>query len=305
MSRRSPHARGARDFSSPQIRVRGTDDFRYHPDRRLRLPNERPPLHTRFAWFFRIMLPLAVMVGIGVAVYFGVTELINDAADTQSQAVDNQTETVVEQPTEAEPASSQEPTEAASASEATTSEQAEVIGGGEEQTSKTEAASDTAQVTEASSAQAEDQEAAAGSSESNAEVIHPARVDPSVSAVAVTPAQVEGAPLAAERVTAEPVPDGIPRELADGSNYDPSEPATVFTNLWPIGTTLRLTRLPGATLLSDDEQAEVVGAEVLVVVRGSQDSNAGLQLSPAAFDQVAFYGVERIIAVSVEVTAPP
>ena len=72
-----------------------------------------------------------------------------------------------------------------------------------------------------------------------------------------------------------------------------------------MGTTLRLTRLPGATLLSDEEQAEVVGTEALVVVRGSENSNTDLQLSPAAFDRIAFYGEERIIAVRVEVTAPP
>ena len=101
------------------------------------------------------------------------------------------------------------------------------------------------------------------------------------------------------------MPPGIPRSLADGTSYDPADATTVFSAIWPIGTTLRLTRLGGATLLNADQQAQVVGAQLLAVVRGGEDSNADIQLSAAAFNQIAVYGVERIIAVQVDVTAPP
>ncbi len=300
MSRQPLHSRGARDFSSPQIRVRGTDDFPYHPNRRLRLPNERPPLRRRFAWLFRIVLPLAVMGGIGVGVYFGVTELLNDdgtaeaapTAAAQTAAAQAQADQSSAAPSQAaDSSSSSDSRNATESAEPTVSESGQPA---EESASAP-----------ASAAEAGQQSAADDSAAGDGDIIHPARLEPSVSADPVTPGQIDGAPLTAERITAEPVPEGIPRNLADGSGYDPAEPATVFTKLWPVGTTLRLTRLPGATLLSDEEQAEVVGTEVLVVVRGSQDSNTDLQLSPAAFDQVAVYGVERIIAVSVEVTAPP
>lgn len=299
MSRQSPHSRGVRDFSSPQIRVRGTDDLPYHPNRRLRLPNERPPFWTRFRWVFRIILPLAAMGGIGIGVYFGVSELINrNPAAEPDQAAATQTQA---EPTDSDPAA----TGGAAPSGDAQSDAAD------ESTAAAESSSEPAPE-EPSSAPVDqpspDQEQETQADQPTADdgpIVHPARAAPTISADAVTPGQIEGSPLTADRVTAEPVPEGIPRNLADGSDYDPAEPATAFSKLWPVGTTLRLTRLPGATLLSDDEQAEVVGTEVLVVVRGSQDSNTDLQLSPAAFDQVAVYGVERIIALAVEVTAPP
>ena len=304
MSRQSPRTRGARDFSSPQIRVRGVEDFPYHPDRRLRLPNERRSLRRRLAWLPRILIPLAIMGGIGVGVFFGARELLKEdeatnpvetAAQTQAAGtgVGDSASTTTQQ---SEAGASAEPAGAAAETvQATQSDQAETTA------STTETAvegGDTAAVEPEAEAQTE-------VSGSQPGIAHPAQAEPSISTHAITPAQIGGAALTSERVTAEPIPAGIPRNLADGSDYDPTEPATVFTDLWPVGTTLRLTRLPGATLLSDEEQAEVVGTEVLVVVRGSDNSNTDLLLSPAAFDQVAIYGVERIIALRVEVTAPP
>ena len=305
MSRQSPRTRGARDFSSPQIRVRGVEDFPYHPDRRLRLPNERRSLRSRLSWLFRLVIPLAVMGGIGVGVFFGATELLKD--DESANAVEagaTQADTAEADAGDAASAT----TEAVEASETSESSGTGTDAAPTADPGRSQAAeSTTTSTTEGDDATAADPDADAEAevSGSRAGVAHPARAVPSVSSSAITPAQIGGAGLTAERVTAEPIPAGIPRKLADGSDYDPTEPATVFTDLWPVGTTLRLTRLPGATLLSDEEQAEVVGTEVLVVVRGSEDSNTDLLLSPAAFDQVAIYGVERIIALRVEVTAPP
>ena len=135
--------------------------------------------------------------------------------------------------------------------------------------------------------------------------MHPAQVAPSIAVDAVTPAAISGAPLVADRLTAEAVPSGIPWQLADGTPYDPTDVTTAFSGVWPVGTTLRLTRLAGAPLLTEQQAEEVVGAEALVVVRGSEDSNTDIQLSAGAFEQLGFYGTERIIAVRVEVVAPP
>ena len=245
------------------------------------------------------------MGGIGVGVFFGARELLQD------DEVATPVETEAAQAEVAEADSGDSALTTTQASEA--GESAEPAGTTTEptQTAETEQAETTASATapategDDGTAGGPEADAQAEASESRTGIAHPAQAAPSISTNAITPAQLGGAALTAERVTAEPIPAGIPRNLADGSDYDPTEPATVFTDLWPVGTTLRLTRLPGATLLSDEEQAEVVGTEVLVVVRGSEDSNTDLLLSPAAFDQVAVYGVERIIALRVEVTAAP
>ena len=297
MSQHSPDPRGAHDFSSPQIRVRGANDFRHYSSQRLRLPNERPPLGPRLRRILGGILTLAVLAGIGVAVYFGVTILLDEDESSTAE--------VTEQAQQAQSVSAEEPT-----AEADTPEQTETAAA-ETSQAETQAAADTSDEAEgstASSAQAEQSQSAEPEAQAvqvEAQVVAVSSIEPSVAEQQVTPAQINGAETVADRVTAEPIPSGIPRTLADGETYDPTEPATVFTSRWPVGTTLRLTRLPGATLLTDEEQAEVIGTVALVVVRGSESSNTDLQLSPAAFDQIAFYGTERIIAVRVEVTAPP
>ncbi len=300
MSRHPVDPRGAHDFSSPQIRVRGANDFRHYSSQRLRLPNERPPLGPRLRRLFGAVLTLAVLGGIGVAVYFGVTLLLDEdetsTAEVAESAQTVQAEATAQTATESEATESTDTT-TAEASQAETQAVAEATEEPEDST--------------APSAQAEQSESVedeAQPAQVEAEVVAVSSIEPSVADQQVTPAQINGAEIIADRVTAEPIPSGIPRTLADGIAYDPTEPATVFTSRWPVGTTLRLTRLtrlPGATLLTDEEQAEVLGTEALVVVRGSESSNTDLQLSPAAFDQIAFYGTERIIAVRVEVTAPP
>ena len=291
MSHHSVDPRGAHDFSSPQVRVRGASDFRQYSSQRLRLPNERPPLGPRFRRLLGAVLTLAILGGIGVAVYFGVTLLL-DEDDPATAEVAESTDTA------------QNETEAASTAEAQATEPAVATA------AQTQAQADSSQETAATGAPAQEEPAESADAESQTaqvqeQIIAVSAIEPSVAEQQVTPAQIDGAEIVADRVTAEAIPSGIPRTLADGATYDPTEPATVFTSRWPVGTTLRLTRLPGATLLTDEEQAEVVGTEALVVVRGSESSNTDLQLSPAAFDQIAFYGTERIIAVRVEVTAAP
>ncbi len=286
--------RGARDFSSPQVRVRGANDFRQYSNQRLRLPNERPPLGPRFRRTIGALLTLAIVGGIGVGVYFGVTLLLEED-DAPVAAVE---ESVEADGSEDGAATSVESEPAQTADSSGVEQSATEVGGEQQQSAAADSAAaepDSAQST-ASGQQ---------SSQTQQSSVAIALIEPTVSEQQITPAQVGGAEIVAERVTAEPVPSGIPRSLADGAAYDPSEPATVFTARWPVGTTLRLTRLPGATVLSDEEQDQVVGSVAMVVVRGTESSNTDLQLSPAAFEQLAFYGTERIIAVRVEVTAAP
>ena len=281
MSRMPPEARGTREFSSPEVRVRSEQSPPFHVNQRLLLPNERRRRFT-LRRVTRVLLPLLVMGGIGVGVYFGVYYLLRDdeeaapvvetvaPAETAAPAVDQQ----------AAPAGAEQP--AAAEQQAAAEEQ----GAAAEST-------------------AEPAPQSAPSEPATQPAVHPAQAPPVVAAEAVTPAQVGGAPLIGERMTAEALPAGIPRQLADDTPYDPADATAAFSNIWPTGTTLRLTRLPGAPLLTEDQAAQVVDASTLVVVRGSENSNTDIQLSAAAFEQLGFYQTERIIAVRAEVVAPP
>lgn len=291
MSHHSREPRGAHDFSSPQIRVRGANDFRHYSNQRLRLPNERPPLGPRVKQLIGLVVTIAILGGVGVGVFFGVTLLLEDDEASPAEVA----ETV--EATEADAADQA----AQSAQDAAVSEQEP----SESTTAPSPADDPDEQASAHDQAQQPEETQTAEEAAQPQVVVSVSSIEPSVTDELVTPAQIDGAELMAERATAEPIPPGIPRTLADGAAYDPTEPATVFTARWPVGTTLRLTRLPGATLLTDEQQAEVVGTETLVVVRGTESSNTDLQLSPAAFDRIAFLGTERIIAVRVEVTAPP
>lgn len=276
-----PEARGTREFSSPEVRVRSEQSPPFHVNQRLLLPNERRRRFT-LRRVTRVLLPLLVMGGIGVGVYFGVYYLLRDdeeaapvvetvaPAETAAPAVDQQ----------AAPAGAEQP--AAAEQQAAAEEQ----GAAAEST-------------------AEPAPQSAPSEPATQPAVHPAQAPPVVAAEAVTPAQVGGAPLIGERMTAEALPAGIPRQLADDTPYDPADATAAFSNIWPTGTTLRLTRLPGAPLLTEDQAAQVIDASTLVVVRGSENSNTDIQLSAAAFEQLGFYQTERIIAVRAEVVAPP
>ena len=295
MSHHFREPRGAQDFSSPQVRVRGANDFRQYSNQRLRLPNERPPLGPRVKQLIGAVLTLALLAGIGLGVYFGVTLLLEEDEPATSEvsqdtapAQDGDTApTAGAQDSQASESAAAAATESPGSQAAADGEETQTPAAAQEQSASSQPAQEAQQPSEAQ------------------EIVSVALIEPRVADEQVTPAQIGGAEIVAQRLTAEPVPSGIPRTLADGAAYDPTEPATVFTSRWPVGTTLRLTRLPGATLLTDEEQAEVVGAEMLVVVRGTESSNTDLQLSPAAFEQIAFYGTERIIAVRAEVTAAP
>ena len=279
-------ARGTREFSSPEVRVRSARDFPFHPDRRLLLPNERRRRVPRKR-IARALGTLLVLAGVGVGVYFGVSLLLEPdgampvAAPTAAQSVAAEAQ--------AEPQASANLATASTAQAAPATE------------------SVTAQQAAAEPQGAAQQQAAASSAGASpvTPAVHPAQTAPSIAVEAVTPAAIGGAPLVAERLTAEAVPAGIPLLLADGTPYDPADATTAFSGAWPIGTTLRLTRLAGAPLLTEQQAEQVVGAEALVVIRGSEDSNTDIQLSAGAFEQLGFYGTERIIAVRVEVVAPP
>ncbi len=299
--------RSGHDFSSPQIRVRGQDDFRRFSNQRLRLPNERPPMGPRVRQFAGALITVAALAAIGIGVYFGVSALLED--DASSEVVSEQPVAPAESDSDADggdesaatqaeggDAAQETPDEGAAAADSTQVSSDESSADGVDEPSESGAAS---MPDDAETVDAQDGTGAA------AETIPVSAIEPSVADEPITPAQIGGAETVTERAIAEPIPSGIPRTLQDGAAYDPTEPATAFSSRWPIGATLRLTRLPGATLLSDEEQELVVGAETLVVVRATQSSNTDLQLSPAAFDRIAVYGAERVIAVRVEVTAPP
>lgn len=276
-----PEARGTREFSSPEVRVRSEQSPPFHVNQRLLLPNERRRRFT-LRRVTRVLLPLLVMGGIGVGVYFGVYYLLRD--DEEAAPV---VETVAPAETAA-PAVDQQAAPAGAEQPAAAEQQA--------------AAEDQGAAAEST---AEPAPQSAPSEPATQPAVHPAQAPPVVAAEAVTPAQVGGAPLIGERMTAEALPAGIPRQLADDTPYDPADATAAFSNIWPTGTTLRLTRLPGAPLLTEDQAAQVVDASTLVVVRGSENSNTDIQLSAAAFEQLGFYQTERIIAVRAEVVAPP
>lgn len=281
MSRMPPEARGTREFSSPEVRVRSEQSPPFHVNQRLLLPNERRRRFT-LRRVTRVLLPLLVMGGIGVGVYFGVYYLLRD---------DEEAAPVVETVAPAETAAPAVEQQAAPA--------------GAEQPAAAEQQAAAEEQGAAAESTAEPAPQSAPSEPATQPAVHPAQAPPVVAAEAVTPAQVGGAQLIGERMTAEALPAGIPRQLADDTPYDPADATAAFSNIWPTGTTLRLTRLPGAPLLTEDQAAQVIDASTLVVVRGSENSNTDIQLSAAAFEQLGFYQTERIIAVRAEVVAPP
>lgn len=303
-------ARGSREYANAQIRVIGSGDAPYHPERRLRLPGER-----RFSTgqILRSIAVLATLGGIAAGIFFGLSALLEQddaapaAAAASEAATDAEEATAAQAATAATETSEPEPTgpPAAAQEEPDVEETAPAPAEQDEQLDDQPEEQSEQPVNEQAEAGSEEGEAETAATGGGAVAISAARAEPTVSPDPVRREDLPSGPLFAERMTAEPVPSGIPRTLADGSSYDASDPATAFSSLWPAGTTLHLTRLGDAALLDAEQQAEVAGTQVLVVVRGSEASNSDLQLSAAAFDRIAFYGIERIIAVEVEVTAAP
>ncbi len=258
--------------------MRGQNDLPYNPGRPLRLPRDRKPFRPPqfdFMGLFRLLLPIGLLAGLGIGVFFLVDLLLGDDEPSGSPVTsdvgsdigsDDGTDTidVIDGS-----ATIDETTDPALGSEAGTDAETQASGSPDE--ANTDAASDVPR----------------------AEQI-------------ITPADLDGAPVILERGAARPVPSGIPgRSLADGSAYDPTDAAAVFSSVWAAGTTLEVTRLPGAPLLSDEEAALLVGKTLRLVVVAEGEFPEELQLTPAAYELLA-QDIEPIIAVRIEaVEAPP
>ena len=259
--------------------MRGSGELPYNPGRPLTLPGDRhkrrrPQLRTDL--LASLILPLLALGGVGVGVFFGVSALLdNDTAPTTAAA-----------PTDAAPPAAA-PTDAAPTDAVPTD------------VATADAAGDNAAPIDA------DQPATAGAPVTDDAADAGAATDGS--AGVVTDAQLSGAPALLERGGATPVPSGIVGlTLADGSIYDPADETAALSSVWPAGTVLELTRLPGGPLLSDQDAAELIGKVVQVLVVGNGDFPTELQLSPAAFQLLArdFEPIIALRIVAVAVAAP-
>jgi len=268
--------RGFREIPGASIRVRGQNDLPYNPGRPLRLPRDRKPIRPPqfdFMVLARLLLPIALLAGLGIGVFFLVDLILGDDAPSGSSPSDSAVVSDV---------ASEQGIDAIDAS-------ATVDG---DPTTDQPNASETDTAVDGSVA-TEDAAAVPANEVPRAEQI-------------ITPADLAGAPVIQERGAARPVPSGIPgRSLADGSAYDPTDAAAVFSSVWAVGTTLEVTRLSGAPLLSDEEAALLVGKTVQLIVVLAGDFPEELQLTPAAYELLA-QDIEPIIAVRIEaVGAPP
>ena len=121
----------------------------------------------------------------------------------------------------------------------------------------------------------------------------------------MTAAQLGGAPASIERAGATPIPSGVSgMTLPDGSVYDPADESAALSSVWPAGTVLDVTRLPGGPLLTEEDAAELIGRTIQVVVVGTGDFPTELQLSPAAYQRIA-RDFEPIIALQITVVSAP
>lgn len=270
--------RGWRDLPSPSTRVRGAGELPYNPRRPLTLPGDRNPRRRpqfRGDRVVGILLPILVIAGMGVGVFFGVGYLLGD---------------------EAAPAEAPAAAVAETAGADTTTAAA-----------ATAAEADTAQAAEAEAAEAgpiDAAQASAGATDATAEAT-PAPAAAAAAENVVTEAQLTGAPASVDRAGATPIPSGVTGlTLADGGAYDPTDDAAALSSVWPAGTVLDLTRLPGGPLLTDEDAAELIGRTIQVVVVGVGEFPTELQLSPAAYERIA-RDFEPIIAIQISVAAAP
>ena len=121
----------------------------------------------------------------------------------------------------------------------------------------------------------------------------------------ITPLDLGGAPVLIERGGATPIPSIEPNStLPNGSPYDPADPALALSSVWAAGTVLEITRLPGGPLLSAEEAAELIGRTIQVTVVDTGSFPTELQLSPAAYHNLAL-PIEPIIALRMEVIDAP
>ena len=264
--------RGWRDQPAPTTRVRGGGELPYNPRRPLTLRGDRRkrrPPQFRTEALLRLLIPLGLLGGLGVGVFFGIEALLDeDEAPPSEQAA-------------AEPETAAGDAVVASVEGGTEAPEAEV--GPIDATA--EPAAEPGTETEAAEATGVAAAPAAGG--------------------VVTEAALGGAPIVVERGGATPIPPGISNlTLADGSAYDPGDSTTAFSSVWPAGTVLDLIRLPGGPLLTEEDAAMLIGKTVQVVVRGSGEFPTELQLSPAAYTLLA-RDFEPIIALRIEAVAAP
>lgn len=268
--------RGFRELPGATTRVRGVGDLPYNPRRPLRLPGDRrpprrPQLNTgRIA---RLLLPPAVLLGLGVGIFFLVDAVINDDKEaTETPAVAAGLTQAA-----ADEADGETPAEQSAA---------QVV--------------EPSQQTQVSTGTAADQTAGAAA-DTPAATIADETAQPGI----ITAADLAGAPVLVERGSATPIPPGIPnRTLADGSPYDPTSATLAFSSVWQPNTVLEITRLPGGPLLSEEDAMELIGKVIRVVVGDMGAFTTELQLSPAAYQLLA-REVEPIIALRIQVVAAP
>ena len=271
--------RGWRDLPSPSTRVRGAGELPYNPRRPLTLPGNRNPRQRpqfRGDRVVAILLPILVIAGMGVGVFFGVGYLLGDDAAPAEAPAAAVAETAG---ADADSAAEAVPAQAASADVAET------------------------RAADAEAGPIDAAQASTGAADAT-ETATPAQAV-AVAEQVVTEAQLGGAPASVERAGATPIPAGATGlTLADGSAYDPTDDAAALSSVWPAGTVLDLTRLPGGPLLTEEDAAELIGRTIQVVVVGVGEFPTELQLSPAAYQRIA-RDFEPIIAIQISVAASP
>ena len=284
-------SRGWRDLPAPSARVRGAGQLPYNPNRPLTLPGDRNPRRRpqfRTDVLARMILPVLALGGLGVGVFFGVSALLDDddaatlPAATDAAAIDpaaiDTAGAATTVPDTTDPATTDVATPDAGASDA---------GAG------------------AATPIDADQPTTGGTAATEGEATVDATVDAPGASSVVTEAQLNGAPALLERGGATPIPSGVAGlTLADGTLYDPADPAAALSSVWPAGTLLEVTRLPGGPLLTDEDAAELIGKTVQLLVVGNADFPTELQLSPAAYELIA-RDFEPIIALRIVAIAAP
>lgn len=255
-----------RDLPGGSTRLRGVSDLPYNPARPLRLPNEPGP-HRRPALPLGRFFRILIPVSLLAAAGVGIFVLVDTLLDDGEGSGESTT------PTAAETGSAEQPTAL----------------------SETPAETETGDVSEAA------EPATADASEAAA----PVTAEESAAPRIITSADVGGAPVVVERGAATPVPSGLSGLLlADGSPYDPADASVAFSSVWQPGTVLEITRLPGGPLLSAEDATRLVGKSIQVTVHQTGAFPTELQLSPAAYTQLAL-PIEPIIALRMEVVDAP
>lgn len=249
-----------RDLPGGSTRLRGVSDLPYNPARPLRLPNQPGP-HRRPALPLGRLLRILLPVAFLAAAGVGMFVLVDSLLDDGEGSGEGA---------------------AAPAAETALAEQPP-------------APSETAAATEAGEVSAVAEPTPA---EESAE---PAPAEESAAPRIITSVDVGGAPVVVERGAATPVPSGLSGLLlADGSPYDPADASVAFSSVWQPGTVLEITRLPGGPLLSAEDATRLVGKSIRVTVHQTGAFPTELQLSPAAYTQLAL-PIEPIIALRMEV----